>query len=67
METNLRACKICKQLKQRIEDGKFNNKDRRWKDESGKLWNGSCCPTCNLERTKEKMRNARSKTNVKSS
>lgn len=61
MEQNLRICKICKQLKNRIQDGKFtNNKDKRWRDESGKLWNGSICPHCNNERLKNKMKEKRS-------
>lgn len=56
MEQNLRICKICKQMKKRIMDGKFDEKNKRWKDENGKLWSGSYCPDCNKERVKIKMR-----------
>lgn len=62
MEQNLRICKKCRQLKQRIEKGKFNetSKDKRFEDENGKLWNGSTCPSCNQERLKNKMQQVRS-------
>ena len=43
-EVNLRKCKICGEMKQRILDGKFDDKNKRWKDETGKVWNGSICP-----------------------
>lgn len=56
MEANLRLCKKCNKLKQRIEDGKFDNRNKRWKDESGLLWNGSTCGECNKERIKLAMR-----------
>ena len=62
MEANLRVCKGCRVLKQRIQHGYFtshmkeNAKDKRWVDETGKLWNGSLCPVCNVDRMKEKMR-----------
>lgn len=60
MESNLRICKVCKQLKNRTEAGKFNAKDKKWVDDTGKLWNGSCCPACNAIRVKEKMKLKRS-------
>lgn len=59
-ESNVRLCKVCKQLKQRIQDGKFNGKDKKWRDESNLLWNGSTCPQCNRERVKNKMKEKRS-------
>jgi len=55
-ESNLRLCKSCKILKTRTEAGKYNIKDKKYTDESGKLWNGSTCPSCNQERVKIKMR-----------
>lgn len=59
IEVNLRICKMCGELKQRIQDGKYNIKDKRWMDETGKLWNGSICPICNKLRTKQLMREKR--------
>lgn len=56
MEANNRVCKICRVLKQRIQKGSFNYKDKRWMDETGKLWNGNICPGCNVDRMKEQMR-----------
>lgn len=56
METNLRMCKKCRILKQRIEAGKFDAKNKMYVDELGKLWSGSYCPPCNKERCKLAMR-----------
>lgn len=60
MESNLRLCKKCNQLKTRIEAGKYpNGKDKKWSDESGKLWNGSTCGLCNSVRSKDVMQKSR--------
>lgn len=60
MEVNKRHCKKCGQLKDRIEAGKFpNGRDKKWRDESGKLWSGKICGLCNNTRTKEIMKKAR--------
>ena len=63
MEQNLRLCKTCRKLKQRIEAGKYNIKDKKYTDENGKAWNGSNCPQCALEKVKNLMRLRRSKSN----
>lgn len=60
LESNKRTCKVCLLLKSRISDGKFNKRDKRWIDESGKLWNGSVCPICNKQRARENMKRLRS-------
>lgn len=60
-EANLRICKVCRKLKQRIEVGKYNLKDKKYADESGKAWNGSSCPDCSKERLKNHMRTKRVK------
>lgn len=61
-ESNLRLCKRCNQVKRRILLGKFpNSRDKKWSDDSGKLWSGSVCPPCNAERAKEIMRKKRQK------
>lgn len=63
-EINKTICKTCGQLKDRIEAGKFNTKDRKWVDNEGKLWNGKVCGPCNSNRVKELMRNKRNE-NIK--
>lgn len=60
MEQNKRLCKECKQLKERILQGKFTNgRDKKWTDETGKLWNGNVCPPCNVSRAKVTMKRIR--------
>lgn len=61
MEINKTICKKCGQIKDRISTGKFNNKDKKWSDETGKLWNGRTCGSCNTERVRTLMRNKRNK------
>jgi hypothetical protein len=62
MEANKRLCKQCRVLVDRILDGKFGNgRDKRWVNSIGKLWNGSLCPECNIQRAKESMRKLRGK------
>ncbi len=59
-ESNKRHCKICGQLRTRIEDGKFpNTKNKRYKDEEGKLWNGKTAPCCHGIKVKEGMKKLR--------
>lgn len=61
IEENLRHCKICNQLKTRKQDGKFNGKDKKWRDESGLLWMGNTCGSCNRIRVKNSMKRKREK------
>jgi len=49
MEINKRVCKVCGKEKDRILVGKFNHKDKKYIDETGKSWNGSSCPGCHKE------------------
>jgi hypothetical protein len=59
-ESNLRKCKKCQVLKIRILDGKYDNgRDKRWLDDEGKIWNGSLCPLCNVERARTTMKRLR--------
>lgn len=60
-EDNVRTCKVCNQNKKRISAGKYNFKDKRWVDETGKQWMGRTCPDCNVKRSKSTMRNTRVK------
>lgn len=64
MEINKRACKVCKELKNRILDGSFDSKNKRYVDENGWLWNGSKCPQCQLTSVREKMKLKREKKSV---
>ena len=59
-EENKRVCKKCGVLKLRILSGKFDLYNKKWTDETGKLWNGSTCPQCHLEKTRENMKKLRS-------
>jgi ribonuclease HIII len=60
MEADKRICKICKQLKNRILVGKFDDKNKKYNDETGKSWNGSTCPPCHKEQVRIKMKLTRS-------
>lgn len=55
-ESNLRECKICKQLKQRIAAGKFDDKNKRYNDENGKAWMGNTCSSCHKEEIRKRMK-----------
>lgn len=63
METSTILCKVCKELKIRVQDGTFDGKNKRWRNESGQLFNGKICPTCELTRVKNKMKEKRGKDN----
>lgn len=57
-EQQWKHCKVCGELKLRINAGTFgtynekNKKDKRWVDVEGKQWMGQTCPPCNVERAK---------------
>lgn len=57
-EVNLIKCKVCEQLKTRIEAGKFPGKGniKKYTNELGEAWNGKVCVTCNRDRMKNVMR-----------
>lgn len=56
---NKRKCKVCGETKNRIFDGKFNAKDKRWRDDDNLLWNGNTCGKCNQSRAKATMKKVR--------
>lgn len=56
IEENKVHCKICKELKSRILAGKFDNVNKKYTDETGKLWNGKSCPQCTVLKAREHMR-----------
>jgi len=54
-ESNLTKCKVCNQMKNRIQSGKFtDNINKRWVDENQLLWNGRVCPGCHQVKMKQK-------------
>jgi len=56
-ETEKRHCKVCRELKLRVLQGKFpNGRDKKWADETGLLWNGSKCPQCTVQHVREAIR-----------
>lgn len=58
-ETQEKLCKVCGQIKTRHFDGKFNQKDKKWRSTDGSLWNGHVCPDCHRDRCKERQRSKR--------
>lgn len=62
VESNKRLCKVCGVLKDRIETGKYpDGKNKKHVDESGRLWNGSVCASCNVARSHNNMKKLRAK------
>lgn len=64
MESNLVKCKVCQELKVKIESGFYPSEKKRTKkyiDQFGKIWNGKTCPQCNQERAKNTMKSSRLK------
>lgn len=61
MESDLRQCKKCLQLKRRILVGKFDTKNKKFHDENAKTWSGNVCPECHKNRIKDNMKSLREK------
>ena len=54
IEQNIKECKKCLVMKNRILAGKYpNGKDKKWVDENGNEWNGKTCPTCHKAKQRE--------------
>lgn len=58
-EVQKKICKVCNVLKERIFDGMFDKKNKRWVNESGQLWNGLVCAECQVLKTKDNMKKLR--------
>lgn len=58
-ETSVIQCKHCNIPQKRLMDGRYGNqKDIRWIDpETGRQWNGHCCPSCHAEKAALRKRN----------
>lgn len=53
-------CKVCGELKIRIERGKYpGSKNKRYVDEQDRAFNGKTCPDCHAKQAKENMRKHR--------
>jgi hypothetical protein len=59
-DVDKRRCKVCNIVQNRILDGKFNQKDKRYRGDTPGYWNGSVCPSCNKVRVKTLMKVKRS-------
>ena len=55
MELDKRKCKLCEQEKTRILVGKYDAKNKRYEDETGKCWMGNKCPQCHTKDIKSRM------------
>jgi hypothetical protein len=60
-EQNLATCRACQQNKIKILQGKYPSGNKKYSNESGKLWSGSTCPECNTPRIKAAMQKSRLK------
>lgn len=61
-EKNLTTCRVCQETKMRTEDGKYGtSRNKRWKDENGKIWRGRVCPDCHKAEMKNRMIKSRQK------
>lgn len=50
-ESNKRKCKVCGDLRDRIQDGYYpGGRNKKWRDELGQQWNGNVCGSCNVKR-----------------
>lgn len=55
-EENEVICKVCGELRKKIEDGKYpKGKTKKYVDQFGVQWNGKVCPQCNRDRAKKTM------------
>jgi C4-type Zn-finger protein len=60
-EQNMTKCKICGELKLRIQDGMYDHKNKRWIGEDGSEWNGRKCPSCQRAHMKNHQKTKRTK------
>ena len=55
-EASLVQCKVCQDLKVKIEAGKYpKGKTKKYVDQNNIQWNGKVCPECNRSRVKKNM------------
>jgi len=60
VETMKMVCKICKAEHTKYQDGYYGGgKDKRWRSEDGKLFNGKLCPKCHRESARVSMQSYR--------
>lgn len=62
METDKRKCKVCNEEKTRELVGRYpDGRNKKFRDDSGKLWNGNVCGSCNVVRSGNTMKKIRDK------
>lgn len=54
-----KLCKHCNEIKTYILVGKFDDRNKKYTDETGSYWNGRVCPPCNKVRVRDNMRKKR--------
>jgi len=58
-ESDLSTCRLCEQIKLRKLIGKFDDRNKKYVDEHGKLWCGRICPSCHRDRARGNMQRLR--------
>lgn len=58
-ETDISTCRVCDKLLVRKFVGKFDDKNKKYVDEGGRLWNGRTCPRCHADRSRNNMKRLR--------
>jgi hypothetical protein len=58
-ESDISTCRLCEKIKVRKFIGKFDDKNKKYVDDSGRLWNGRTCPQCQVDRSRNNMKRLR--------
>jgi len=58
-ESDLSTCKACGKIKVRKFIGKFDDRNKKYIDSNGCLWNGRRCPDCQRDKAKFNMKKVR--------
>ena len=58
-ESDLSTCRLCEKIKIRRFVGKFDDKNKKYVDETGLLWNGRKCPQCHKDHSRMNMKKKR--------
>jgi len=64
VESEIKVCKRCHETKTRYMLGKFpDGRNKKWRSETGKLWNGNLCPDCHKAVCRERNKRLRDEQN----
>jgi len=58
-EKVIKICKDCGVIQEKIQHGRFNVKDKRWRGIDNLLWNGNTCGICTRRKAREHQRRKR--------